>query len=191
VAQYLVSVETLGSHRRRAPYAPPRWPNKRDHAIGDAQIHAVYFIANPVYSPMAFCRRYVRKLVFFHLLVFWRILTLVVRACFVCLLMSFFDLSKLLTMSIPTSTSSMMQLEEQGCHLFRSVLLPFAFSHTVSQRTPSMSKFVYVSPQPMKLSIISVRPSSMYLGSNTSGLPLGATLLASLPSTSNVGGSGC
>jgi hypothetical protein len=64
VAQYLVASE---SNRRRDPDAPPRWPNKRDHLTGDAQIRADYFVANPMYSPMAFRRRYVRKLVFSHL----------------------------------------------------------------------------------------------------------------------------
>jgi hypothetical protein len=93
VTQYLVSVEASGSHRKRAPDAPPRWSNKRDHVAGDAHICVDYFVANPVYSPMVFRRRYVRKLVFSHLLVLWRILTLVVRAGFVCVLMSFFDSS--------------------------------------------------------------------------------------------------
>jgi hypothetical protein len=32
MAQYLVTVEAPGSHRRCAPDAPPRWPNKREHA---------------------------------------------------------------------------------------------------------------------------------------------------------------
>jgi hypothetical protein len=31
MAQYLVSVEASGSHRRCALDAPPRWPNKREH----------------------------------------------------------------------------------------------------------------------------------------------------------------
>jgi hypothetical protein len=39
VAQYLVSVEASGSHRRRAPDASPRWPNKRDHATGVLAMH--------------------------------------------------------------------------------------------------------------------------------------------------------
>jgi hypothetical protein len=54
VQQYLQDQEASGSHRRCNPDAPPRWPNKRDHAAGDAQIRADYFVANPVYSPMHF-----------------------------------------------------------------------------------------------------------------------------------------
>jgi hypothetical protein len=63
VQQYLQDQEAYGSHQRRNPDAPPRWLNKRDHAAGDAQIRVNYFVANLVYSPMHFRRRYARKLV--------------------------------------------------------------------------------------------------------------------------------
>jgi hypothetical protein len=59
MGQYLVSQEASGSHRRYAHDALPRWPNKRDHAAGDAMIRADYFAADPVFSPMHFRRRYV------------------------------------------------------------------------------------------------------------------------------------
>jgi hypothetical protein len=53
--------QAFGSWRRRScnPDAPPRWQNKRDYPVGDAQICAYYFGPTPVYSPMHFCRRYV------------------------------------------------------------------------------------------------------------------------------------
>jgi hypothetical protein len=56
--------QASGSWRRwsRNLDAPPRWPNKRDHLAGDAQICVDYFGPNPVYSPMHFRRRYVLKL---------------------------------------------------------------------------------------------------------------------------------
>jgi hypothetical protein len=38
VTHYLLHEEASGSHWRREPNAPPKWPNKRDHATGDAQI---------------------------------------------------------------------------------------------------------------------------------------------------------
>jgi hypothetical protein len=63
VAHYLLQQEASGSHRRRDPNAPPKWPNKRDHTVGDAQIHVDYFAPDPVYSPMHFHRRYVSIIV--------------------------------------------------------------------------------------------------------------------------------
>jgi hypothetical protein len=56
--------QASGSWRRQSRNldAPPRWLNKRDHPVSDAQIHADYFGPNPVYSPMHFRRRYVLKL---------------------------------------------------------------------------------------------------------------------------------
>jgi hypothetical protein len=66
--QYLRNQAVVSSQRRRNLDAPPRWPNKRDHAAGDAQIHAYYFNANPVYSPMHFHRRYIRKVILSHVL---------------------------------------------------------------------------------------------------------------------------
>jgi hypothetical protein len=59
MGHYLLQQEASSSRRRRAPDAPPKWPNKRDHATGDAQICADYFVLDPVYSPMHFRRRYI------------------------------------------------------------------------------------------------------------------------------------
>jgi hypothetical protein len=64
VMNYLLQQEALGSHRSHRPDAPPKWPNKRDHGVGDAKIHVDYFVMNPVYSPLHFCRRYVSLLSF-------------------------------------------------------------------------------------------------------------------------------
>jgi hypothetical protein len=61
--QYLRNQTVVPSQRRRNLDAPPRWPNKRDHAA-----HADYFNANPVYSPIHFRRRYVRKVILLHVL---------------------------------------------------------------------------------------------------------------------------
>jgi hypothetical protein len=59
VQQYLEDQEASRSRWRCNPDALSRWPNKRDHAAGDAQICIYYFIANLVYSPTHFRRRYV------------------------------------------------------------------------------------------------------------------------------------
>jgi hypothetical protein len=59
VGHYLLQQEASSSHRRRAPDAPPKWPNKMDHAAGDAHIRVDYFVPDPVYSPMHFRRRYI------------------------------------------------------------------------------------------------------------------------------------
>jgi hypothetical protein len=59
VGHYLLQQEASSSRHRRDPDAPPKWPNKGDHAIGDAQIRADYFMPDPVYSLMHCCRRYI------------------------------------------------------------------------------------------------------------------------------------
>jgi hypothetical protein len=64
VANYLLQQEASGSRRSRRPDAPSKWPNKRDHGADDAQIHADYFMPNPMYLPLHFHRRYVSLLSF-------------------------------------------------------------------------------------------------------------------------------
>jgi hypothetical protein len=64
VANYLLQQEALGSCHSRRHDAPPKWPNKRDHGAGDAQIHADYFMSNLVYLPLHFRMRYVSLLSF-------------------------------------------------------------------------------------------------------------------------------
>jgi hypothetical protein len=59
VAHYLLQQEASSSHRRCAPDAQPKWPNKKDHAAGDAQIRSDYFVPDSVYSPMHFRRMYI------------------------------------------------------------------------------------------------------------------------------------
>jgi hypothetical protein len=83
--------QASGSRRRRSrnPDAPPRWPNKRDHSAGDAQIRAGYFGPNPVYSPMHFRRRYVLKLHnIYDMAISQQRMTQFVVAGFVCVRMS-------------------------------------------------------------------------------------------------------
>jgi hypothetical protein len=75
--------------RSRNPDAPPRWPNKRDHLAGDAQIRADYFGPNPVYSPMHFHRRYVLKVHnIYNMAILQQRMTQFVVAGFVCVRMS-------------------------------------------------------------------------------------------------------
>jgi hypothetical protein len=62
VAHYLLHEEASCSHRRCDPDASPKWPNKRDHVAGDAQIWVDYFTPDPVYSPMHFRQRYASHL---------------------------------------------------------------------------------------------------------------------------------
>jgi energy-coupling factor transporter transmembrane protein EcfT len=125
--------QASGSHWRHNPDAPPRWPDKRDHAAGDAHICAEYFGPNPVYSPMHFRRRYVLKL---HkiddIAMSQQIMSHFVLAGFVCVLMSLRGLLKLFRTSILTSTSSMMQLVKLVFQLCKTVSPQLAFSHTVS-----------------------------------------------------------
>jgi hypothetical protein len=83
--------QAFGSWRSRSRNldAPPRWPNKRDHLAGDAQIRADYFGPNPVYSPMHFCRRYILKLHnIYDMAILQQRMTQFVIVGFVCVRMS-------------------------------------------------------------------------------------------------------
>jgi hypothetical protein len=83
--------QAFGSWRRQScnPDAPPRWPNKRDHSTGDAQIRVDYFGPNPVYSPIHFRRRYVLKLHnIYDMAISQQRMTQFVVAGFVCVRMS-------------------------------------------------------------------------------------------------------
>jgi energy-coupling factor transporter transmembrane protein EcfT len=143
MANQFLQQQAFGPRRRHNPDAPPRWPNKRDHAAGDAQIRADYFGPNPVYSPMHFRRRNVSKL---HkidgIAMSQQIMSHFMLAGFVCVLMSLRGLLKLFRMLILTSTSSMMQLVKLVYQLCKTVSPQFTFSHTVSLQTSLTSMFI-------------------------------------------------
>jgi hypothetical protein len=54
MAYQFLQQQASGSHPRHNPDAPPWWPNKRDHVVGDAQICVDYFGPNPVSPQFAF-----------------------------------------------------------------------------------------------------------------------------------------